>query len=82
MRSLSCPHFFDQETEALMEDNNNKNIKPQNIVVPFYWHSNFSKAGMNKKFQVAGHNGWSDATAQNFPTANRSTSINKAVALQ
>lgn len=58
MRSFNYSCFSDQETETFMEDNNNKYIKPQkNIVVPFYWHSNFSKAGMNKKFQVARHNG-------------------------
>lgn len=66
-----------------MEDNNNKYIKPRkHIVVPFYWHSNFPKAGMNKKFRVARHDGESDATAQNSLAANRRTSINKAVALQ
>lgn len=56
MRSFNCSYFSDQETKTFMEDNNNKYIKPQkNIVVPFYWHSNFSEAGMNKKFQVARH---------------------------
>lgn len=49
MRSPNCSYFSDQETEAFMGDNNNKYIKPQrNIVVPFYWHSHFSKAGMHK----------------------------------
>lgn len=72
-----------QETEAFMEDNNNKYIEPQkHIFVPFYWRSNFSKAGMNKKFWVARHDGESDAAAQNSSAANRRTSINKAVALQ